>query len=278
MGMGRDARNVCTELIVAYLNSSYNLNYNFDEIINLIDNVMANLYSKDKWGYSPCYMLNAKTKIHPKYNKYFIENIENISLVELKNILNSVPIDKRYEFDIKTKYISFDSQKSDCNLTNCVDFDVNQLLNKISNTQLKNILTVFNVKNYDINLNRRNALVLTQRFSTYKMLETNECVLLQSAISQNTDDRLKNIVATIQNNQNMIIRAPIDKPLIVQGVAGSGKTTIALHRISYLIYNYDKDFKPENFMIIAPNSFFLDYISNTLPDLGVENEGKLNLY
>ncbi len=101
--------------------------------------------------------------------------------------------------------------------------------------------------------------------------ETINDTMLQSAISQNADDRLKNIVATIQSNQNKIIRAPIDKPLIVQGVAGSGKTTIALHRIAYLIYNYDKNFKPENFMIIAPNSFFLDYISNILPDLGVEN-------
>ena len=63
----------------------------------------------------------------------------------------------------------------------------------------------------------------------------------------------------------------MNKPLIVQGVAGSGKTTIALHRIAYLIYNYEKQFDPESFMIIAPNKFFLNYISNVLPDLGVEN-------
>ena len=54
-------------------------------------------------------------------------------------------------------------------------------------------------------------------------------------------------------------------------MAGSGKTTIALHRIAYLIYKYEKDFDPENFMIIAPTKFFLNYISNVLPDLGVEN-------
>ena len=51
---------------------------------------------------------------------------------------------------------------------------------------------------------------------------------------------------------------------------GSGKTTIALHRIAYLIYNYDKNFFPEEFLIIAPSKFFLNYISNVLPDLGVE--------
>ena len=101
-------------------------------------------------------------------------------------------------------------------------------------------------------------------------LKTND-ELLQVAISEKADDRLKNIVATIQAKQNEVIRADINKPLIVQGVAGSGKTTIALHRIAYLIYRYEKDFDPENFMIIAPTKFFLNYISNVLPDLGVEN-------
>ena len=95
--------------------------------------------------------------------------------------------------------------------------------------------------------------------------------ILQEALGGSADSRLKNIVATIQDEQNKIIRAPIDKPLIIQGVAGSGKTTIALHRIAYLIYKYEKNFNPENFMIIAPNRFFLNYISNVLPDLGVEN-------
>ena len=95
--------------------------------------------------------------------------------------------------------------------------------------------------------------------------------LLQVALEEKADDRLKNIVATIQGEQNNIIRADMNKALIVQGVAGSGKTTIALHRIAYLIYNWDKEFDPENFMIIAPNKFFLNYISGVLPDLGVEN-------
>ena len=77
--------------------------------------------------------------------------------------------------------------------------------------------------------------------------------LLQVALSEKADDRLKNIVATIQGEQNNIIRADMNKALIVQGVAGSGKTTIALHRIAYLIYNCEKEFDPDNFMIIAPN-------------------------
>ncbi|CDF57542.1 RNA polymerase recycling motor HelD [Thermobrachium celere] len=92
---------------------------------------------------------------------------------------------------------------------------------------------------------------------------------LQAFLSANADNRLKDIVSTIQVEQNRIIRADMWKPLIVQGVAGSGKTTIALHRIAYLIYNYDKDFVPENYMIIAPNKLFLNYISEVLPELGV---------
>ncbi|MGD9156354.1 MAG: RNA polymerase recycling motor HelD [Bacillota bacterium] len=92
---------------------------------------------------------------------------------------------------------------------------------------------------------------------------------LQSYLGANADNRLKDIVSTIQAEQNQIIRADMDIPLIVQGVAGSGKTTIALHRIAYLIYNY-QNFQPENFMIVAPNRLFLNYISEVLPELGVE--------
>jgi DNA helicase-2/ATP-dependent DNA helicase PcrA len=93
---------------------------------------------------------------------------------------------------------------------------------------------------------------------------------LQAALGENKDNKLKDIVSTIQSEQNEIIRADISYPLIVQGAAGSGKTTIALHRIAYLIYTYEKSFDPESFMIIAPNRLFLKYISEVLPELGVE--------
>jgi DNA helicase-2/ATP-dependent DNA helicase PcrA len=99
-------------------------------------------------------------------------------------------------------------------------------------------------------------------------LATND-QFLQSYLGANADNRLKDIVSTIQAEQNRIIRAEMAVPLIIQGVAGSGKTTIALHRIAYLIYNY-QNFQPENFMIIAPNRLFLNYISEVLPELGVE--------
>ena len=93
---------------------------------------------------------------------------------------------------------------------------------------------------------------------------------LQMALGDSKDNRLKDIVSTIQSEQNEIIRAPLDVPLVVQGVAGSGKTTIALHRIAYLIYTYQSEFTAHDFLIIAPNNLFLDYISAVLPELGVE--------
>lgn len=98
---------------------------------------------------------------------------------------------------------------------------------------------------------------------------------LQASLTGNANDRLKEIASTIQAEQNAIIRSDVDKTLVVQGVAGSGKTTIALHRIAYLVYTYENKFDPDHFMIIAPNSLFLNYISEVLPELGVEKVKQL---
>ena len=93
--------------------------------------------------------------------------------------------------------------------------------------------------------------------------------ILKPYLSANADNRLKNIVSTIQREQNKIIREKIGKNIVVQGVAGSGKTTVALHRIAYLVYNYRDIYKPSDYMVIGPNKFFVHYISNVLPDLDV---------
>lgn len=93
---------------------------------------------------------------------------------------------------------------------------------------------------------------------------------LQGVLGNMTGNRLREIVTTIQSEQNYVIRHPLTRSLVVQGVAGSGKTTIALHRIAYLLYAFQDKLTPERMLILAPNPLFLNYISGVLPDLGVE--------
>lgn len=105
-------------------------------------------------------------------------------------------------------------------------------------------------------------------------LETDQTVndeILQTALSQNTSTHMKEIVATIQKEQNYLIRADEHRNFLVQGVAGSGKTSIALHRASYLLYKHRDDFKNNDILILSPSNLFSNYISEVLPELGEEN-------
>ena len=95
--------------------------------------------------------------------------------------------------------------------------------------------------------------------------------ILQEVLAKTASEKMKNIVSTIQKEQNAIIRKETSNNLIVQGVAGSGKTSIALHRIAYLLYKHRKTLSSSSVLIISPNKFFYDYISNVLPELGEQN-------
>lgn len=94
--------------------------------------------------------------------------------------------------------------------------------------------------------------------------------LLQEVLVQESNDKMKNIVNTIQQEQNTIIRNVQDPNLIVQGIAGSGKTSVALHRIAFLLYKI-QDLTSNNVLIFSPNQIFTEYISNVLPELGESN-------
>jgi len=94
--------------------------------------------------------------------------------------------------------------------------------------------------------------------------------LLQEVLATESSDKMKNIVNTIQQEQNAIIRNIDDKNLIVQGIAGSGKTSVALHRIAFLLYKIE-NLNSNNVLIFSPNQIFSEYISNVLPELGEEN-------
>ena len=94
--------------------------------------------------------------------------------------------------------------------------------------------------------------------------------VLQEVLANNSSDKMKNVVNTIQKEQNLVIRNLEDKNLIVQGIAGSGKTSVALHRIAFLLYRID-NLSSKDILIFSPIEVFSSYISNVLPELGEEN-------
>lgn len=102
--------------------------------------------------------------------------------------------------------------------------------------------------------------------------------VLQEELGRAADDEgMKNIVATIQRDQNAIIRNDDAHTLIIQGVAGSGKTSIALHRIAYLLYRFKDTLSSQDILIISPNKVFADYIGNVLPELGEEQVAEIGM-
>lgn len=101
--------------------------------------------------------------------------------------------------------------------------------------------------------------------------------LLTKYLAKNKSAVLGEIISTIQKEQNAVIRRSPKMNLIVQGVAGSGKTTVAMHRISYILYNYEDDFRPEDFYIIGSNRILLNYITSVLPDLDVYGVSQMTM-
>ena len=95
--------------------------------------------------------------------------------------------------------------------------------------------------------------------------------ILKAELGSNGEVQLKNIIRTIQKEQNAIIRNTKDRIMVIQGAAGSGKTSVALHRIAYLLYHDRQNLKSSNILILSPNGVFSDYISHILPELGEEN-------
>ncbi|MCH1627758.1 RNA polymerase recycling motor HelD [Fredinandcohnia quinoae] len=95
--------------------------------------------------------------------------------------------------------------------------------------------------------------------------------MLQEVLGNNSNTQMKSIVATIQKEQNKIIRNEKSRYLIVQGVAGSGKTSAALQRVAYLLYRYREQLNSSNIMLFSPNPLFNSYVATVLPELGEDN-------
>lgn len=106
------------------------------------------------------------------------------------------------------------------------------------------------------------------------MIESNVSIddeILQKELSSTSDEKMKNIVATIQKEQNAIIRNEEANVLIIQGAAGSGKTSIALHRMAFMLYRFKHTIQSSDMLILSPNKVFGNYISNVLPELGEDH-------
>ena len=94
--------------------------------------------------------------------------------------------------------------------------------------------------------------------------------VLQKELAGTSDERMKSIISTIQREQNDIIRNEYADTMIIQGVAGSGKTSVALHRITFLMYRFRDSRRAEDILIVSPNKVFAYYISGVIPELGEE--------
>lgn len=139
--------------------------------------------------------------------------------------------------------------------------------------------TVQNEGTYEIELKRKRTYEIEndrlKDFFDSDVVANDE--LLTKYLARNKKAVLGEIIATIQKEQNAIIRKSPRVNLIVQGVAGSGKTTVAMHRISYILYNYEDDFRPQDFYIIGSNRILLNYITSVLPDLDVYGVSQMTM-
>ncbi len=122
-----------------------------------------------------------------------------------------------------------------------------------------------------LNLKRQYKIENGELISYFDTNLTINDEILQQILSQNVSVKMKQIVATIQKEQNTIVRNDTNENMLVQGIAGSGKTSIAMHRAAYLLYKHRNTIKSNDITIISPNNIFSSYISDVLPQLGEDN-------
>ncbi len=123
----------------------------------------------------------------------------------------------------------------------------------------------------EINLKRQYKIENSEMLGYFDTTLAIEDDILRDVLSKNASPKMKQIVSSIQKEQNIIVRTEEFDNILVQGVAGSGKTSIALHRAAYLLYSHRNTIKSSDILIMSPNNIFSSYISNVLPELGEEN-------
>lgn len=134
------------------------------------------------------------------------------------------------------------------------------------------------IQNGEITLKRQFEIKDGQILKAFDSSITIGDEILKDVLSKPSSKKMKTIVSSIQKEQNKIIRNNNAKNLLVQGVAGSGKTSIALHRVAYLLYQNKNTLKAEDILILSPNTMFSSYIADVLPELGEENVSQMSFY
>ena len=139
--------------------------------------------------------------------------------------------------------------------------------------------SVNNIGEYEIDLTRKRTYEIADDelvdFYDSEVVANDD--LLTKYLAKSKKAVLGEIIATIQKEQNLIIRKSPRNNILVQGVAGSGKTTVAMHRISYILYNYEGEFRPKDFYIVGSNRILLNYITSVLPDLDVYGVSQMTM-
>jgi DNA helicase-2/ATP-dependent DNA helicase PcrA len=147
-----------------------------------------------------------------------------------------------------------------------------------SDIGMSSYMTPFSERiNIDLKLKRTYEIEDSRLIDYYDSEVVTNDEFLTRYLSKNKEVVLGEIIATIQKEQNAIIRDNPWHSVIVQGVAGSGKTTVAMHRISYILYNYKEKFRPDEFYIIGSNKMLLNYITGVLPNLDVYNVNNMTM-
>lgn len=140
----------------------------------------------------------------------------------------------------------------------------------IENREVRKVVETLGVENQTNKTSKLNPNQPQEHSPELSLLYPDE--FINQILSQTNDThKLRNIIASIQREQDEIIRQGMEKHIIVQGASGSGKSSIALHRISYLLYKYKEKLRPNNILILAPNKMFISFIQESLPHLDIKS-------
>lgn len=147
------------------------------------------------------------------------------------------------------------------------------------NNELGRSSYIVNQHSIDVNIHERRQFILKKN-QLLRFFDTSVAIqddVLLDALEQNETSEMKAITATIQSEQNTIIRDTTSKNILVNGVAGSGKTSTIMQRIAYLLYQYRQQLSSDDVLILSPNHQFIDYIAKVLPSLGEKNPLNLTM-